>query len=72
MEGFIEGSADGVPMFVTDVDSQDILQRNVHSQPPAVGQLQWHQYRGHFQLVEVRIKGGHPIEVLLLPVDLVY
>ena len=29
--GFIEGSADGVPMFVTDVDSQDILQRNVHS-----------------------------------------
>ena len=31
MEGFIEGSADGVPMFVTDVESQDILQRNVHS-----------------------------------------
>ena len=30
VEGFIEGSADGVPMFVTDVDSQNIVQRNVH------------------------------------------
>ena len=36
-----------------------------------MGQLQWHQYRGHFQLVEVRIREGHPIEVLLLLVDLV-
>ena len=72
MEGFIEGSGDRVLMFVTNVDSQDILQRNVHSYPPVVGQLQLHQYRGHFQLVEVRIIGGHPVEVLLLPVDLVY
>ena len=31
VEGFIEGSADGVLVCVTDVDSQDILQRNVHS-----------------------------------------
>ena len=31
VEGFIEGSADGVLMFVTNVDSQDILQRNVHN-----------------------------------------
>ena len=36
------------------------------------GQVQWHQYRGHFQLVEVRIRGGHSVEVLLLLVDLVH
>ena len=59
-------------MFVTYVDRHDIFQRNVHSQPPIVGQLQWHQCRGHFQLVEVRIREGHPVEVLLLLVDLVY
>ena len=59
-------------MFVTDVDSQDILQRNVHIYPMAVEQLQWYQYRGHIQMVVVRIREGHPVELLLLPVDLVH
>ena len=31
VRGFTEGNANGVSMFVTDVDGQDFLQKNVHS-----------------------------------------